>query len=1609
MTRFAAIENPNTGMNRAFFRILLLLALSAFGAAPLFANAPAEFTLYGSRYPMETVSDDDITINITVHSDSHVAAGTYTFDFGVILSSHTLVVDSGGTFDASSGGTISADGYSITFSHTFSEFLEDWDWHVTGSHSVYMGTISYTMTLTPGTFGGTAIWSQPIDLNDYWYWDYAGSWAQGWLADTYEVRPPVHSNQPYSINLPGMQTQPKPDPSPIPSPPNTTMPSESVGPGTSTPGGRVAPATPPGTSPASPELCPGMASYTFDQLRAGLIVNDTPLFYQPPVGSGIAFTTTYNQRDIGQLLGLPVAGLGPLWTYNALTYIIGAPQGVGGTVSRFVPGGGIETYSGFQVSSITYNSIQTELSGSYAPEQYSQAVLSWDAVNQAYTRTLPNGAYEVYNYKVLDDGGNAYFLISSQTDAQGNVITYSYDSQNRLTAITDALGQSTTFSYGNSNPLLITQVTDPFGRAVKFTYDSSGRLQSATDPVGIVSVYAYDSTNFLDSLTTPYGTTTFSTDSDSNHQGVQATNPLGQTERVELRYNNPSGVSDTDTVPSASGILANGASGLSYNNTYYWNRRQYTSTLNYANAQITHWMTGPRGLTNMVDSQKQPLEGRVWYTYQGQSAPDVVDDSVQNLPTVTARIMDSSATQASYASYNDQGMVTQSIDAVGRTTNYNYAANGIDLLQIARVNGSGQDTLGIYTYDSLHLPLTYTDASGQVTRMTYNGQGQLLTSTDAKGEITTLAYDDNGYLTSVTGPVSGATTSYTYDSAGRVHTITDSEGYEVTLAYDDLNRVTSVTYPDSTSDLTSYKFLDVAQTTDRQGRVTTQQYDAIREPILTTDPLGRTTKYTWCTCGGLATLTDPNGNVTTWNHDLEGRVTSKVFADSSTITFGFETTTSRLHSVTDAIGSSSTYAYNLDNTISGVTYSAASGVSTTSNVSYNYDSVYNRLTSMVDGTGTTSYTYNPITGSTTTGAGQLASISVPIASSAATVTYAYDELGRVTGRDVDHATTGANDTSTTYDTLGRVTGITNALGAFTYGYVDTTSRLSSVTYPSGTGMSTSYSYFGNTGDQRLETLQNLKGGTTNLSKFDYTYNACGTIATWTQQADSSTAVDNTLSYDSADQLTDAVQSGGGSASNAYHYDPAGNRLAEVTGSGTTGGQFNNLNQLTGLSGSPTSQTVAGHTSAAVTGVTIDAVPASISNSTNFTASVPLLSGTNVVSVVATPPSGSVTTQRYQIVNSGTAPALTYDGNGNMHEDQNGNTYKWDVLNRLTAIVYSGGTHTEFAYDGLGRRVQIVERAGTTIGSGTISSTKNYLWTGSQMVEERDASNNVTKRFFSQGEQQISGGTATPYYYTRDHLGSVRELCSSTGSTVARYSYDPYGRTTLVSGSNLATLQYAGMYVHQNSGLSLTQYRAYDSNTGRWLSRDPLGENGGINLYGYVGNGPINRIDPLGLTWADDASMTASWAAGTAPPSQGYGPSTNQTQDMMNAPGVQSAINYYDNKNANSSPGNQQAVTDYDASFGLSGLWNAGTNSTQQFVGSYSVNIYPNSNGTISVQVFNTTSMTSLLYGLYPNALNPPNGWPMGNASQMYYWTQRDPKAGGCGGNGGSTGGAGGSW
>jgi RHS repeat-associated protein len=188
----------------------------------------------------------------------------------------------------------------------------------------------------------------------------------------------------------------------------------------------------------------------------------------------------------------------------------------------------------------------------------------------------------------------------------------------------------------------------------------------------------------------------------------------------------------------------------------------------------------------------------------------------------------------------------------------------------------------------------------------------------------------------------------------------------------------------------------------------------------------------------------------------------------------------------------------------------------------------------------------------------------------------------------------------------------------------------------------------------------------------------------------------------------------------------------------------------------------------------------------------------------------------------------------------------DEENRLVSVTTNATGHrTEYVYDGLGRRVQILEKEIAQDQTETISSDKKYLWTGVRIAEERtgDDGGIVLRRYYMQGFVDNDG---TILLYTRDHLGSIRELVDLQQTVRARYDYDPYGNVTKIYGDRDSQFLYTGHYWHAKSGLYLTLYRAYDSVLGRWLSRDPIAEAGGINLYSYVSGNPINYYDSLGL-------------------------------------------------------------------------------------------------------------------------------------------------------------------
>jgi RHS repeat-associated protein len=236
---------------------------------------------------------------------------------------------------------------------------------------------------------------------------------------------------------------------------------------------------------------------------------------------------------------------------------------------------------------------------------------------------------------------------------------------------------------------------------------------------------------------------------------------------------------------------------------------------------------------------------------------------------------------------------------------------------------------------------------------------------------------------------------------------------------------------------------------------------------------------------------------------------------------------------------------------------------------------------------------------------------------------------------------------------------------------------------------------------------------------------------------------------------------------------------------------------------------------------------------------------------ATDGGGTTKTNLYRTVTNG-IPAnqsLTFDLNGNMTSDGT-NTYQWDAENRLIQVNYPGtGNYTEFVYDGLDACATIVEYT-----AGALSETRQFISCGSDIAEFRDANSNVKAQYFWFGAS-IAG---SPYFYSKDYLGSIVALSGGTGAVEAEYFYNPFGSSLKNFGTASSDFQFAGYYLHQRSGLNMTLYRFYNPKTGSWLSRDQLDQS---KLYEYAKNNPVNFIDRLGLLASMPGAVLAAGPGG----------------------------------------------------------------------------------------------------------------------------------------------------
>ena len=887
----------------------------------------------------------------------------------------------------------------------------------------------------------------------------------------------------------------------------------------------------------------GLTRYAFKEMLNSLELQDSPVGYVPPKGPAVPVTLTYNQREASQPANFSFYNVSPKWTLNWLAYIQDDPTNVGGNVSRIVGGGG-------SIAETNYNAG----TGAFIMEEKTGANLKvTQGASPTYTLTFEDGSVNTYS---TSNGATTFpriVFLTSMADRFGNALTFSYDSQFRLTSIKDATARLTSFTYGNANfPLQVTKVTDPFARSATFAYDSTGRLSSITDVLGLVSSYTYDANNEINALTTPYGTTNFVYGDNGNSRFLQATDPLGNTERVEYAQGAPNiAFSDpASTVPV--GIVNPFNQYLNDRDTFYWDKHAYAAAAgNYTQARNKHWvhLTSNTNITGgVIESIKRPLENRIWFNYPGQPVTGglgTAQNGTFDSPSNIGRVLDNGTTQLTQLAYNPAGNMTSVIDPVGRQTTMTYAANNIDLTMVQqKTSSSGMATTAQYGSYTKHLPQTYTDAAGQLWKYVYNAAGQTTQVTNPLGQIVKYTYNGTGYLTTATNQNGQTAATYTYDKYGNIATVTDSEGLITSYTYDNFGRVLTEKFPDASTRKFAYTNLDLTSMTDRQGRVTKMTYDALRNVTSVTDPSGAVTTFTYWENNKLKTMTDGKGNVTSWGIDIESRPTGKTYADGTAVTNTYETTTDRIKSVQDPLGQIKQFTYTVDDSIAGVSYQNA--VNPTPAVTYTYDPYFSRVASMTDGTGTTKYSY---AAPGALGAMALAQESGPFTN--ATAAFQYDALGRITQRRV-----GGNPETFSYDPLSRVVAHGNDIGEFAMAYLGQTGQITSL---QGNSTGTTWTYDTNTNDRRLLSISNGP----NARTFGYTWTKENDITGITETLGTTTQT-WTNTYDAADKLLTATLSTG--ASFGYTYDKAFNITQQRITGVTKNTTYNTLNEATTYGG-----------------------------------------------------------------------------------------------------------------------------------------------------------------------------------------------------------------------------------------------------------------------------------------------------------------------------------------------------------------------------------------------------------------------------------------------------------
>ncbi|MFA5204724.1 MAG: RHS repeat-associated core domain-containing protein [Lentisphaeria bacterium] len=755
-----------------------------------------------------------------------------------------------------------------------------------------------------------------------------------------------------------------------------------------------------------------------------------------------------------------------------------------------------------------------------------------------------------------------------------------------------------------------------------------------------------------------------------------------------------------------------------------------------------------------------------------------------------------------------------------------------------------------YGYDSLGRPTAETDARTGTAITHWNSLGQVDYVQDAAGAQTSFTYDaTSGYRIATTNALGNP--AYTaYNARGQITRTWGGAAYPVEFVYDAYGRQTQLKTFRTTATGTDFP----ATTPD----ITTSAYDAATGFLTSkTDAAGKAVTYTYDALGRLATRTWARGTVTTYTYDAStGDRTAIAYSDTAT-----------------------------------------------PGAAYTYDRLGRLLTAARSGLSSVAYAYDTATlGLLTETYGAFLGNRVLTRTRDTAVV-----IGRDTGFELSSGLNLELKDAYAYDTYGRPAAVTASSAHFAtatiqYAYAANSDLLAATTFPSASGLVTTRDY--ETSRDLLAEIRHTAGQNL-LAGVAYTNDALGRRTQATRAGSAYAALGFTstgtvaYAYNSRDEVTGATASNAALTGYdyAFAYDTIGNRQTRTRDSATEEYTANALNQYTQRT-VPGAFTLTGTAApaAVVTAVApataTAATPAAFHRATrpqsdawwradltlsNTAAPVALdYKVVGVLSGVGANGEDAVEEQAGHLFIPQTPEAFTYDDDGNLLTDGRW-SYTWDAENRLAAMETQSGsgvsplTRLEFAYDHLSRRIGKKVYTGAP-GAWTPQSETRFLYHGFRLVAAYavDAATSSltlarTCTWGANGEPLAVADIATGAVYAccLDGNRNVIALANlADGTLAAAYEYGPFGEVTAQAGPAAAAnpVRFSSEYADTETGLVYYNYRYYSPALGRWLARDPIGELGGLNLYWFCGNDPVNGADVLGLS-----SISPSLEFGTGNP------------------------------------------------------------------------------------------------------------------------------------------------